>query len=164
MDKNFPRIICTFVTGEEYSDEVAEGKICYQSVPISSEVPEGTSVSFRVSLGQDPEKQDPEPPPSPNVSPDPNVASSPEVTPTPPPNTQPVVPVYRQVVVELPQDGRDVVSVRIQVGDNASAYENPAVETSMLAIYANVRGTGIQEVTIYIDEVAVKTYTEDFSS
>jgi len=57
-----------------------------------------------------------------------------------------------------------VVSVRIQVGDNASAYENPAVETSMLAIYANVRGTGIQEVTIYIDEVAVKTYTEDFSS
>ena len=152
------------VTGEEYSDEGAEGKICYQSVPISSEVPEGTSVSFRVSLGQDPEKQDPEPSPSPNVSPDPNVSSSPEVTPTPPPNTQPVVPVYRQVVVELPQDGRDVVSVRIQVGDNASAYENPAVETSMLAIYANVRGTGIQEVTIYIDEVAVKTYTEDFSS
>ena len=48
------------------------------------------------------------------------------------------------------------------MGDNTAAYDNMA-ETQMGTIYAPVQGIGVQQVTIYIDEVPVDSYTLDFS-
>lgn len=152
------------ITEEVYDAEVPEGYICYQSISVATEVPEGTTITFKVSKGQDPEAQPSE---EPTTSPDAGSTSTPSTSPspsTPGGSTQPVVPVSRNVTVELPDDGRETVSVRIQVGDNTTAYVNNSVDTSMKVMYPSVRGVGIQEVTIFIDEVAVRTYTEDFSS
>ena len=151
------------ITEEVYDEEVPEGCICYQSISVAAEVPEGTSITFKVSKGPDPAAQpSEEPTPSSDIP-----TETPSTSPTPSNpggSTQPVVPVSRTVKVELPDDGRETVSVRIQVGDNATAYVNNSVDTSMKVMYPTVRGVGIQEVTIFIDEVAVETYSQEFGA
>ncbi len=161
------------ITGEVFDSEIPEGLICTQSIP-PSEVDKGTTITFQVSKGPDPD-QEPDVTPDPDATPTPDVSPTPDPTPTPaapdptPPQTTPggvlpSVPVSRNVTVDLPNDGRTSVAVRIQVGENNDAYKNESVDTRLVTFYPSVRGVGLQEVTVYIDEVPVRTYTEDFSS
>ena len=68
-----------------------EGVVFYQSIPSGTEVPEGTTVSIKVSLG----RPEPSPSPSPSEEPDePEVTESPATEPpteppTPPPSEEP---------------------------------------------------------------------------
>ncbi|WP_186564515.1 Stk1 family PASTA domain-containing Ser/Thr kinase [Lawsonibacter celer] len=144
------------ITGQEYSDDVDEGLICWQSIEPGTEVDEGTTIYFKISKGSDPASSTP-PTDEPTVSPTPSQSPGTGEDPAPSP-----IPVYRTVQVKLPNDGRERVAVRIQVGDNTAAYDNMA-ETQMGTIYAPVQGIGVQQVTIYIDEVSVDSYTLDFS-
>ena len=62
------------VTTDE--DEADAGVVFYQSIPSESDVPEGTTVSIKVSLGM------PEPSPSPSPSEDPTPSEDPSPSPT----------------------------------------------------------------------------------
>ena len=58
--------------GSEYSSEYDEGDVCWQSITNGTQVAEGTTIRFRVSLGPDPA-----------ATPSPSVEPSPEATPAP---------------------------------------------------------------------------------
>ena len=61
--------------GSEYSSEYDEGDVCWQSITNGTQVAEGTTIRFRVSLGPDPA-----------ATPSPSVEPSPEATPAPTPD------------------------------------------------------------------------------
>lgn len=128
------------------SEEYPAGQICYQSTPPLTSVPEGTVINLRVSTGPaialPPDASDP--------------VESVEPTPTPPP-----VPVTRQGTVDLPSEP-ETVTVRVTVG-GVEQYNKPA-DTRMRRITYTIEGTGSQQVVVYIDDVEVKSYTEDFGS
>ena len=123
---------------------------------MGTEVGGGTKITFTISKGPDPSSIA-EPSPEPSQEPSPSASTPPSGEETPP-----AVPVYRTIQVKLPDDGRESVTVRIQVGDDAAAYDN-VVDTNLGTIPASVKGIGVQQVTIYIDEVAVESYPLDFS-
>ena len=138
-----------------FSDEFEAGRICWQSIDNTTTVPKGTSIRFQVSKGPDPGQDDPETSPS----------QEPGTTPTPPaetPDSGNVTPVYQNVKVELPNDGRETVQVKILVGGEVQ-YDRPVdtiLQVSMIPVYGN----GVQEVQIYIDGVLTSTQTVDFGS
>lgn len=137
-----------------FSDEFKAGLICWQSIDNTATVPKGTSIRFQVSKGPDP-GQDPET----STSPEPGT------TPTPPtetPDSGSATPVYQNVKVELPNDGRETVQVKIVVGGEVQ-YDRP-VETILQVSMIPVYGNGVQEVQIYIDGVLTSTQTVDFGS
>ena len=130
------------------SEEYPEGQICYQSTPPLTTVPEGTIITLRVSTGPDVP-----------LPPDASGSEPPEETPAPTPT--PAVPVTRQGTVDLPSEP-ETVTVRVTVG-GIEQYNKPA-DTRMRRITYTIEGTGSQEVVVYIDDVQVKSYIEDFGS
>ena len=58
----------------EYSDEYAEGKVCYQSIPRDITVSSGSEISIKISLGPKPEEKPVEPPTQPETPEKPPVA------------------------------------------------------------------------------------------
>ena len=63
--------------------------------------------------------------------------------------------------VELPDDGRETVTVRILVGDK-EAYNQP-VNTVLGRVSIPVSGTGMQAITVYIDGSLLKTMNHNFN-
>lgn len=138
---------------EEYDPEIPAGSICYQSIAPTTKVEAGRTINFKVSIGPDPNATlEPTPSPTPEAPPEP--------TPTPTPNTGPA-PTTWSVPVELPNDGRETVQVRIVVG-NDEAYNQP-VNTILGQVSISVSGTGMQTVYVFIDNTLLKTVEHNFN-
>ena len=124
---------------EEFSD-MEVGTVTWQSIENGEEVAKGSSISFRVSKG-----------------PDPNETPAPADTPTTEPSTEPTPPsgggtttqVTKPLRVDLPRDERESVRVTVTVGGEAQ-YDD-TVETKMQMVVVNLTGSGIETVTVYFD-------------
>ena len=136
--------------GSEYSSEYDEGDICWQSITNGTQVAEGTTIRFRVSLGPDPA-----------ATPSPSVEPSPEATPAPTPDDGETELKPYTFNVSLPRDGRESVQVNVTVGDGQYSYSN-TYDTIMQSIPITVYGSGTQEIRVYIDGQLVDTIPHDF--
>ena len=131
-----------------YSDEHDADTVCWQSIQPNTSVAEGTTIRFRLSLGPDPEAS-----PSPSVEP----TATPEPSPTPDSGVELKDYTFN---VNLPRDGRETVHVRVSVG--GVDWVNDYYDTIMQVIPVTVRGTGVQEIVVYIDGVASYTESHNF--
>ena len=136
--------------GSEYSSEYDEGDICWQSITNGTQVAEGTTIRFRVSLGPDPA-----------ATPSPSVEPSPEATPAPTPDDGETELKPYTFNVSLPRDGRESVQVNVTVGDGQYSYSN-TYDTIMQSIPITVYGSGTQEIRVYFDGELAETTTHDF--
>ncbi len=159
------------VVGEEYSDTIPEGSVTYQSVPVDSEVPEGTTITFKVSLGPENPVEEEEPEDTetdvdtgteevPDVGGE-TVEPEPTVTPEPTPTPSTTVTSH-QMRVEVPAEysGESSVSIQVQVGSTV-AWDFTG-DPSMGPFYPTVFGSGEQTITTYINGKAVASYSYDF--
>ena len=97
-------------------------------------------------------------------------STAPSTEPTPPPEGPgegegggeevPPATSTKRISVDLPQDGREKVHVRVTVGDQ-TVYDQE-VETSFQSIPLDITGSGTQQVTIYIDGLEDSSYPLDF--
>lgn len=124
----------------EIDSEQPAGTVVHQSIASGTEVDEGTVISFQISRG------------SGGGSEEPGVSPSPQ-------NSTPVV-YTKKIPVTLPTENSSV-RVRVEV-DGAVKYDN-VVDSSMGTIYPAVTGSGIQQVSVYIDNVLQNSYPVDFS-
>ena len=136
--------------GSEYSSEYDEGDVCWQSITNGTQVAEGTTIRFRVSLGPDPA-----------ATPSPSVEPSPEATPAPTPDDGEEELKPYTFNVSLPRDGRESVQVNVTVGDGQYSYSN-TYDTIMQSIPITVYGSGTQEIRVYFDGELAETTTHDF--
>ena len=136
--------------GSEYSSEYDEGDVCWQSITNGTQVAEGTTIRFRVSLGPDPA-----------ATPSPSVEPSPEATPAPTPDDGEEELKPYTFNVSLPRDGRESVQVNVTVGDGQYSYSN-TYDTIMQSIPITVYGSGTQEIRVYFDGELAETTTYDF--
>jgi beta-lactam-binding protein with PASTA domain len=113
--------------------------VIHQSVTAGTEVEEGSTIGFQISQGS-------------GSSVDPTTSSSPQPSST--------VVYTKKIQVTLPTDPSSV-RVRVEV-DSVVKYDN-VVDSSMGTIYPAVTGSGIQQVSIYIDNVLQESYPVDFS-
>ena len=95
----------------------------------------------------------------------PDITKPPEATESaePQPTSTPASdrPRTKSGTVDLPND-RESVTVRVTVG--GVEQRNDPVDTRMRVYRFNVEGTGLQEILVFIDDVQVKSYIEDFTS
>lgn len=65
---------------------------------------------------------------------------------------------------ELPQDGRELVNVKVFVGDEAEPQYNETVKCSDEKVHVTLKGSGAQQVKVYFDDVLEQslTHTIDF--
>ena len=136
--------------GSEYSSEYEEGDVCWQSIANNTQVAEGTTIRFRVSLGPDPA-----------ATPSPSVEPSPEATPAPTPDDGEEELKPYTFNVSLPRDGRESVQVSVTVGNGQYSYSN-TYDTIMQSIPITVYGSGTQEIRVYFDGELAETTTHDF--
>ena len=136
--------------GSEYSSEYDEGDVCWQSITNGTQVAEGTTIRFRVSLGPDPA-----------ATPSPSVEPTPEATPAPTPDDGEEELKPYTFNVSLPRDGRESVQVNVTVGDGQYSYSN-TYDTIMQSIPITVYGSGTQEIRVYFDGELAETTTHDF--
>ncbi len=136
--------------GSEYSSEYEEGDVCWQSITNGTQVAEGTTIRFRVSLGPDPA-----------ATPSPSVEPTPEATPAPTPDDGETELKPYTFNVSLPRDGRESVQVNVTVGDGQYSYSN-TYDTIMQSIPITVYGSGTQEIRVYFDGELAETTTYDF--
>ena len=124
---------------EEYSDK-EPGIITWQSIDNGVSVEKGSSISFRVSKGPDP-----------NATTEPTTTPTPETStaPTPTPGGGTVTENTISVRVDLPRDGRESVQVVVTV-DGQVQYDD-VVETQMQMVMVQLKGSGTQNVTVYFD-------------
>lgn len=134
----------------EYSD-VEAGRITWQSIENGTSVEKGTEISFRVSMGPDPSTP-------PETSETPSTEPSTEPTQTPGGGT---VEKTVSVQVDLPRDGRESVNVTV-VMDGQEQY-NDTVETKMQMVLIPLTGSGVRDVTVYIDGQEAWTRPINFS-
>ena len=128
-----------------YSETEPENKVIRQSIGVGNQVAEGPTITLTYSLGPDPNAQpstEPSPSPSPTVTPTPPVESAAP--------THPQTPVTKPIDIPLPQDGREVVQVSIEIGGN-KVMDNQSFQTSLGTIRPTITGTGSQQVKVYID-------------
>lgn len=129
-----------------HSDEYPEGRVIWQSIPPTTEVPTGTTIDLQVSLG-------PEPVPSEEPSPSPS-----EEIPVP---SADVGNVASTQTVRADLSGYEgAVGVRIIVG-NTVLFDG-TVESSTGSVTREITGTGTQLVTIYINGDLVESYYLEF--
>lgn len=144
----------------EPSELYEEGKVCSQSVQANSIVMEDTAIDLVVSTGivtVDPPDVTGEPSPGPDSSPEPTASATPAPTPSASAQTS-----RRDVTVDLPND-RETVTVRVTVGGQVQ-IQDQVVETRMRMVRFTVEASGVQQVVVYVDNVPVKDYTEDFGA
>lgn len=143
---------------KEPSELYEEGKVSDQSVPANSIVMEDTAIDLVVSTGivtVDPPDVTGEPSPTPSA--EPTTPTTPEPTPTASAKTS-----RRDVTVDLPND-RETVTVRVTVGGTVQ-IQDQVVETRMRMVRFTVESSGVQQIVVYVDNVPVKDYTEDFGA
>ena len=148
------------------ADMSMPGIVLEQSIKAGTEVAEGSFIDLVVSKGPDeeipteepsvsPPPESETPPPTPSSEPTDVPAVDPIVTPSPSPT-----PNNKSVAVDL-GGGDGTVQVKITVGGK-TAYDN-AVGRNLGVVNIRVPGTGVQEVTVYLDGVMVSSQTIDFS-
>ncbi len=130
-------------------DHYPAGQICKQDPMPYTIQKEGSVVSLEVSTG-------------PEILPPPGTSTSPGTENSPAPTAPTVLSSgKKEITVELPSD-RETVEIRITVG-GVEVVPAQAWDTRLRFARFTAEGTGVQEVVIYMDGVAVNTYNEDFS-
>lgn len=147
--------------GEEYSDTVEAGRVSYQSVAAFSLVKEETIVELKISKGPDPTAT-PSVEPTASEGPEETPEPTDEPKPTPEPTPTPAATRTKSGTIDLPDDEREHVTVQVTVG--GSTQVSQTVETMLRTFRYSIKGSGVQEVVVYIDGVPVRSYTEDFNS
>ena len=130
-------------TIEKYDDVAEAGIVIDQSINSNVEVQEGATLTLTVSKGPEPKPTD--------------TPAPPEVSEDPDGETQPSSHI---ITIDLPQDGRESVMVRVMVGDSEAFGEE--VATSQGSIQVPVTGTGSQEVVVYINGQIFSSEIIDF--
>lgn len=116
----------------EYSNEYAEGKVCYQSIPQDITVSSGSEISIKISLGPKPEEKPTEPPTQPE-----------------PPEKPPVAPLAKTTFrVSLP-DNRTADSV-VEIYVNGVLLAHQTVPTTEEEFSVTYEGT-INSYSVKVD-------------
>lgn len=137
-----------------YSDEYAEGRVIWQSVNPGDKVDKGTAIDLWVSKGP----EEPEPTPSEALSEsDPPVESDAPVEPT----QDAAVPTSTQTITVDLNAYSGSVRVTILVGEQ-TIYDNNVDANLNSTVSRQVSGSGLQNVSIYINETLVNSYPLDF--
>ena len=131
---------------EVYDASVPAGYVCWQSIDNKTQVEKGQTISFKVSKG-------PEPSTEPSTEPTPN---QPDTSTEPTPGGQLNAISYN---IDLPRD-RDMVQVTVQV-DGQTQYDK-TLETVQQLVVVTLKGSGTQEISVYLDGQLSKTETRDF--
>ena len=153
---------------ETWDETREKGTVLYQSVIAESEVEVGTTIVFHISSGPTegdnpmggsdmPGADDPveEPTVTPSQPPE-----NPDVPGTPPVD-QPVIATTKTIQVDL-SEYTAVVQVRIEVGDSVQ-YNSPVNPVALSSLSRTITGTGVQAVSIYINDRLVSSYVVSFS-
>lgn len=133
-----------------YSDQYAVDRVIWQSIPADTLVAPGTVIDFQISMGPEPET-------------DPDISSSPEPSEDIPIPSQGVdTPATSQTIsVDLSQY-EGVVNLRIVVGD--VIIHDSAVDCATTQAFSRATtGSGIQLVSIYINNQLVDSYELNFN-
>ncbi len=137
-----------------YSDEYAEGRVIWQSVNPGDKVDKGATIDLWVSKGP----EEPEPTPSEALSEsDPPVESDAPVEPT----QDAAVPTSTQTITVDLNAYSGSVRVTIIVGEQ-TIYDNNVDANLNSTVSRQVSGSGLQNVSIYINETLVNSYPLDF--
>ena len=123
---------------QEKVDDSEKGTVIYQSITPGAVVEEGTSITFYISSGPSNEEEEGE---------------DEEETDT-------IVSTTKSVTVDL-SDYDEPVHIVITV-DGASQVD-ASVDPSIGTYTASVTGTGTQIICVYVDDVVVQNYEQDFS-
>ena len=124
----------------QYSNDYAEGLVCWQSIQTGTEVDKGSTIHLRLSKGADP-----------STSPDP------EVSPTPGSGGA-LKPI--SYTVNLASSDKETVRVRVTV--NGQDQFNEDVQTVLGVRVVTLYGTGFQQVDVYLDGQLSETRMMNF--
>ena len=155
---------------ERENETVKKGIVLDQSIPAYTEVEEGATITLIISSGpveeigsggNDPGLNEP-PEPTPPVESDPPVEPSQPPEPTPPVVSDvPALPVTKTISVNL-SDYFDYDTVTLRVAVGGEEQYNSSVNPAMSPVAVAIRGTGQQQVVVYVDGVLYESYTVDF--
>lgn len=138
-----------------------KGTVIYQSIPANTEVEEGTKISFHISSGPTDDenpKDDTDIDNPPDVSP----SENPGVTPSLPDDETTVSTKSKVVQVDL-SPYTEQVSIRVEV-DGMVQHNSLVNPVDMSVFYKNITGTGVQRVVVFVDNVIVQNYLENFDA
>jgi serine/threonine-protein kinase len=123
---------------EEYSNDYAAGKVCYQSIPKDTVVDEQTTINIVISLGPEPEPEEPD-----------------EPEPTTP--TEPTTPAVsrKEIVVNLPADRTEVCTVTLVI--NGVQVCNATVEVGETE-FSQVYEGDIISIAVLVNNEAYQDY------
>ena len=138
----------------QYSNDYAEGLVCWQSIQTGTEVDKGSTIHLRLSKGADPSTSpDPEITPTPT----PGASTDPEVSPTPG-SEGALKPI--SYTVNLASSDKETVRVRVTV--NGQDQFNEDVQTVLGVRVVTLYGTGFQQVDVYLDGQLSETRMMNF--
>ena len=138
----------------QYSNDYAEGLVCWQSIQTGTEVDKGSTIHLRLSKGADPSTSpDPEITPTPT----PGASNDPEVSPTPGSGGA-LKPI--SYTVNLASSDKETVRVRVTV--NGQDQFNEDVQTVLGVRVVTLYGTGFQQVDVYLDGQLSETRMMNF--
>ena len=141
---------------EKVDTENPKGTVIFQSLPKDSVVEEGTEISFYISSGVT-DDENPTGDPSgeiPGSATDPTQPTNPQ-----PGEDQPVINSSKVIEVDVSQY-QGPVWVRVEVG-NVVQYNSP-VDPSNGTFRTTITGNGEQRVSIYIDDVLLRSFDANF--
>lgn len=118
----------------EYSDEYAEGRVCYQSIPMGITVKEGTSISIKISLGVEPEIPDAPGSSSGTSSAEPDEPTVPDEPDVP---DVPADPVYI-FFIDLPADRTAASTISVYI--NGTLYQEVTVSADVASTEIEFQG------------------------
>ena len=130
----------------QYSNDYAEGLVCWQSIQTGTEVDKGSTIHLRLSKGADP-----------SPTPTPGASTDPEVSPTPGSGGA-LKPI--SYTVNLASSDKETVRVRVTV--NGQDQFNEDVQTVLGVRVVTLYGTGFQQVDVYLDGQLSETRMMNF--
>lgn len=164
-----------------YGSTAPVGEVIWQSIPAGDEVEEGSFITIQYSAGPDdpatapptapqvtppvatdsPVVSTPVPTPTAEPTPLPTPTPAPTAEPTPTPAPTPVVISEKSIRVDLPSGRTEAIHVVVTV-DDAPQYDqfiDPAFGTSLTVL---LRGSGVQDITIYVDGQLYNSFPTNF--
>lgn len=122
---------------QEKVDDSEKGTVIYQSITPGAVVEEGTSITFYISSGPSNEEEEEEEE-----------------------ETDTIVSTTKSVTVDL---SAYTEPVHIVITVNGASQVDASVDPSIGTYTASVTGTGTQIICVYVDDVVVQNYEQDFS-
>lgn len=138
-----------------------KGTVIYQSIPANTEVEEGTKISFHISSGPT-DDENPRDDTDIDTPPDVSPSENPGVTPSLPDDETTVSTKSKVVQVDL-SPYTEQVSIRVEV-DGMVQHNSLVNPVDMSVFYKNITGTGVQRVVVFVDNVIVQNYLENFDA